>query len=84
MNGYLLIAASGGKSANTNKHSSGRINGRRLIKEACDLYDQLNDKIMDEGNKLYVCAKFKERLCRLAIRAHKRYMRRQGRFHADE
>lgn len=84
MSGYSLVAASGGRGAYTNKHSCERRNGRRLIKEACKLYDQLNDKIMEEGNKLYVCMNFKERLCRLAIRAHKRYMRRQVRFRADE
>jgi len=83
MNGYSLVAASGNRGANTNKRSCDRVNGRKLVNEACQLYDQLNDKIMAEGNKLYVCMNFKERLRRLAVRAHKRYMRRQGRFRAD-
>ncbi len=56
---------------------------KELIKEACRLYDRINDMIMDEGNKLYICKDFKERLCRLAIRAHKRYMRRQECFRAE-
>jgi len=72
--------------SNTSKHSSEQINGmkRKLIKEACKLYDKINDRIMDEGNKLYSCINFKERLGRLAIRAHKRYMRRRGGVLADE
>lgn len=72
--------------SNVNNHSCGQVNGmkRELIKEAYKLYDKINDKIMDESNKLYICINFKERLSRLAIRAHKRYMRRQGCFRADE
>ncbi|GEM_PF-1078556 len=78
--------SSGISGSNTNKHLCGQINRmeRELIKEACKLYDSINDMIMAENNKLYVCVGFKERLCRLALRAHKRYMRRQGYFHADQ
>jgi hypothetical protein len=57
---------------------------KELIKEACLLYDKINDKIMDESNKLYICMDFKERLCRLAVRAHKRYMRRKKCFRAEQ
>jgi UDP-N-acetyl-D-mannosaminuronic acid transferase (WecB/TagA/CpsF family) len=77
------LAASGSRGAKANKCSYDRVNGRELVNEACKLYDQLNDRIMAEGNKKYVCMNFKERLRRLAVRAHKRYMRRHGRFRAD-
>jgi len=84
MTGYSLIAASGGRGANTDRHSCDRVNGGKLVKEACRLYDRLNDRIMEEGNKLYICMSLNKRLRRLAVLAHQRYMRRQSRFHMDE
>jgi len=50
------------------------------LKRSYRLYDRLNDKIREEGNKVYVSMSFIKRLGRLAVLAHQRYRRGKSVF----